>query len=149
MSFHTSTNKTDTMSAKIFINIPVKDLKRSMDFYTQMGFTNNPMFSDDTAASMVFSEEIYVMLLTHDKFRQFIKKEMADTSKTAAVINCLSVDDIDTVNRIADNAVKAGGSEPLEPKDYGFMQQRSIEDPDGNLWEVLYMDISKFPQQQQ
>lgn len=133
------------MAKKIFINIPVADLKKSMAFYTAIGFTNNPQFSDDTAACMVLSEEIFVMLLTHDKFSQFTKKEIADTSKTASVINSLSVDSNAEVNAMIEKALTAGGKEPTEAKDYGFMQQRSFEDLDGHLWEVFYMDMSKFP----
>ena len=133
------------MSKKIFINLPVADLKKSMDFYSAIGFTNNPQFTDHTAACMVLTEEIFVMLLTHDKFKSFTSKEIADTKKTASVINSLSVDSNEEVNQFVEKAVAAGGKEPNEAKDYGFMLQRSVEDPDGNLWEVLYMDLSKFP----
>ncbi|MGX7666837.1 VOC family protein [Flavobacterium pedocola] len=135
------------MRSQVFINLPVKDLNKAMAFYTSIGFNNNPQFTDDTAACMVFSEEIFVMLLTHDRFKGFIKKEMADTTKTTAVINSLSMENVAKMNETADNALKAGGTEPTEPKDYGFMQQRSFEDPDGNFWEVFYMDMSQFPQQ--
>lgn len=134
------------MSAKIFINLPVKDLKRSMDFYTRTGFVNNPQFTDDTAACMVFSEEIYVMLLTYPKFREFTKKQIADSSKTESVILSLSVESIEKMNEMVDKAIKAGGAEQMEPKDYGFMQQRSFEDLDGYHWEVLHLDMSKVPQ---
>ena len=133
------------MSKKIFINLPVADLKKSMDFYSAIGFTNNPQFTDDTAACMVLTEDIFVMLLTHDKFKSFTSKEIADTKKTASVINSLSVDSNAEVNQFAEKAVAAGGIEPNKAKDYGFMLQRSVEDLDGNLWEVLYMDLSKFP----
>jgi uncharacterized protein len=135
------------MATKIFINLPVSDLQKAMGFYTAIGFTNNPQFTDNTAACMVLTEEIYVMLLTHAKFREFTSKAIADTSKTAAAINSLSVDSPAEVNTMAQAAVKAGGKEPAPAKDYGFMQQRSIEDLDGNLWEVLYMDMTKFPKQ--
>jgi predicted lactoylglutathione lyase len=135
------------MSKKIFINLPVSDLEKAKTFYTSIGFTNNPQFTDETAACMVLSEEIYVMLLTHPKFNQFTNKEIANTFKTASVINSLSVESNEAVNKMTDAAVRAGGKEPNEPKDYGFMQQRSFEDLDGHLWEVLYMDMSKFPAQ--
>ncbi len=135
------------MSKKIFINLPVADLKKSIDFYSAIGFVNNPQFTDDTAACMVLTEEIFVMLLTHDKFKTFTSKEIADTKKTTAVINSLSVDSNAEVNQFAEKAVAAGGTEPNKARDYGFMLQRSIEDLDGNLWEVLYMDLSKFPKQ--
>jgi len=136
------------MAKKIFINLPVADLKKAMAFYTAIGFTNNPQFTDETAACMVLTEEIFVMLLTKKKFNEFTKKEIGNTVKTASVINSLSVDSNDEVNTMIEKALKAGGKEPNEAKDYGFMQQRSFEDLDGHLWEVLYMDLSKFPQQQ-
>jgi predicted lactoylglutathione lyase len=136
------------MSSKVFINLAISDLPASMAFYTAIGFTNNPMFTDDTAAAMVFSDEIYVMLLTQKKFRDFIDKEIADTRKTASSIYALQMDSVAAVNDMAEKAVNAGAREYAEPKDYGFMQQRSFEDPDGHLWEVFYMDINKFPKQQ-
>jgi predicted lactoylglutathione lyase len=135
------------MAMKIFINLPVADLQKAMSFYTAIGFTNNPQFTDETAACMVLTDEIYVMLLTHPKFNEFTKKGIADTSKTASVINSLSVDSSAEVNTIVGKAIEAGGIEPVEAKDYGFMQQRSFEDLDGHLWEVVNMDLTKFPEQ--
>ena len=85
------------------------------------------------------------MLLTHEKFKSFASKPIADASKTTAALLSLSVESNDKVNTIAGNALAAGGKEPVEPKDYGFMQQRTIEDPDGHTWEIFYMDISKMP----
>jgi predicted lactoylglutathione lyase len=133
------------MAKKIFINLPVADLQKAMTFYTAIGFTNNPQFTDETAACMVLTEEIYVMLLSHPKFRDFTKKEIANAFTTASVINSLSVDSVEEVNTMIDRALNAGGKESNEPKDYGFMQQRSFEDLDGHLWEVFYMDVTKFP----
>lgn len=133
------------MGKKIFVNLPVADLKKSMEFYTAIGFTNNPAFTDETAACMVLTEEIFVMLLTHSKYAQFTSKKIIDGKTTSGVINSLSLDSLDEVNTMADAALKSGGSEPSSPKDYGFMQQRSFNDPDGNHWEVIYMDMSKFP----
>jgi len=133
------------MAKKIFINLPVADLQKAMTFYEEIGFTNNPQFTDETAACMVLTDEIYVMLLTHFKFKEFTKKEIGNAFTTASVINSLSVDSVDEVNLMADKALSAGGKETNEPKDYGFMQQRSFQDLDGHLWEVLYMDVSKFP----
>lgn len=135
------------MSTKIFINLPVTNLPKAMSFYTAIGFTNNPQFTDETAACMVLTEEIYVMLLTHAKFGEFITKEIGDTLKTASAIYSLSVDSIEAMNSLVDKALQSGGKEPSEPKDYGFMQQRCFEDPDGHLWDVFYMDMAKFPQQ--
>jgi predicted lactoylglutathione lyase len=135
------------MSKKIFINLPVTDLQKSMNFYTAIGLTNNPQFTDQTAACMVLSEEIFVMLLSHPKFKEFITKEIGNAHTSTSVINSLSVDSVDEVNDMAEKAIKAGGKEAGEAKDYGFMQQRSFEDPDGHLWEVLYMDMTKMPRE--
>ncbi|MCH5718617.1 VOC family protein [Niabella hibiscisoli] len=134
------------MSQQIFINLPVKDLKQSMDFYTAIGFTNNPQFTDDKAACMVVSDTIFVMLLIHERFKDFTSKEIADTRKTVAVLNALSVESAEGVNEVVDKAIAAGGNEYAEPKDYGFMQQRCFEDLDGHNWEITYMDMSQFPQ---
>ncbi len=133
------------MAKKIFINLPVADLQKATAFYTAIGFTNNPQFTDETASCMVLTEEIYVMLLSHAKFRQFTNKEIGNAFTTASVINSLSVDSVDEVNTMVAAALNAGGTETNEPKDYGFMQQRSFQDVDGHLWEVLYMDVTKFP----
>lgn len=116
-----------------------------MAFYTALGFTNNPQFTDDTAAAMVFSEEIYVMLLTYDKFKGFIKKPIADTNAAVGAINCLGLGSPEAVHKIADAAIAAGGKETNDPQDYGFMIGRSFQDLDGHHWEAIYMDLSKFP----
>lgn len=136
------------MSKQVFINLPVKDLKKSMAFYEAIGFTNNPQFTDDTAACMVWSDAIFVMLLTHAKLGQFTSKTIVDATHSVEVSISLSMENNDEVNAFVENAVKAGGSEVGEPEDYGFMQQRGVDDPDGHHWEALYMDMSKFPQQQ-
>jgi predicted lactoylglutathione lyase len=133
------------MAKKIFINLPVADLQKAMSFYTSIGFTNNPQFTDQTAACMVLTEEIYVMLLTHSKFKGFTQKEIGNAFTTALVINSLSVDSVEEVNTMIDRALSSGGKETHEPRDYGFMQQRSFQDVDGHLWEVVYMDVTKFP----
>lgn len=133
------------MPKQIFINLAVSDLEKSMDFYTALGFTNNPQFSDDSGKCMAWSESIFVMLLTHEKFSLFATKPIADTKTAVAGLFSLSLDSLDEVNNMVENGLKAGGMEPLEMKDYGFMQQRTIEDFDGHTWEIFYMDISKFP----
>jgi uncharacterized protein len=132
---------------QVFINLPVKDLDKSANFYAKLGFTNNPQFSDDTAKCMVWSEHIFVMLLNHDKFKSFTKKTISDSKNAIAGIYSLSVESADKVNDIVVNGISAGGTEPNEIRDYGFMQQRTIEDLDGHTWEVFYMDMSKFPKQ--
>lgn len=132
------------MPKQIFINLVVADLQKSMDFYSTIGFTNNPKFSDESGKCMVWSESIYVMLLTYDKFSIFTKKPISDTKNTIAALFSLSLESFDEVNRLMTNGLAAGGIEPSEMKDYGFMQQRTIEDFDGHTWEIFYMDISKF-----
>ena len=133
------------MAKQIFINLAVKELQRSMDFYTALGFTNNPQFSDDTAKCMVWSESIFVMIMTHEKFATFATKPIADTKSNLAGLFSLSLESVDEVNAIMAKGVKAGGTEPNEMRDYGFMQQRTIEDPDGHTWELFFMDMTKFP----
>ncbi|OOG65265.1 VOC family protein [Flavobacterium sp. A45] len=133
------------MAKQIFINLAVTDLQKSMAFYTALGFTNNPQFSDDTGKCMVWCESIYVMLLTHEKFLSFTAKPIADTKSNIAGLFSLSTESVDEVNSIMTNGLNAGGIEPSEMKDYGFMQMRTIEDFDGHTWEFFYMDMSKIP----
>jgi uncharacterized protein len=136
------------MAKQVFINLAVKDLQRSMDFYAALGFTNNPQFSDDTAKCMVWSDHIFVILLTHEKFSQFATKPIADTKANVAGLFALSVESLDEINSILSNGLQAGGTEPAPMIDYGFMQQRTIEDPDGHTWEIFYMDMTKLPARQ-
>jgi uncharacterized protein len=133
------------MAKQVFINLAVTDLHKSLEFYTALGFTNNPQFSDDTAKCMVWSDSIFVMIMTHDKFKTFATKPIADTKSTLAGLFALSLDSKDEIDTIMTNGINAGGIEPTEPKDYGFMQQRTIEDFDGHTWEIFYMDTTKFP----
>jgi len=133
------------MAKQVFINLPVKDLEKSMRFYTALGFTNNPQFSDDTGKCMVWSENIFVMIMTHEKFTTFATKPVADTKSKLGGIFSLSLDSVDEVNNLMTNGLNAGGIEPNDMRDYGFMQQRTIEDFDGHTWEVFFMDITKFP----
>lgn len=135
------------MAKQIFINLAVSDLQRSMDFYTALGFTNNPQFSDDSGKCMVWSDNIFLMIMLPEKFSTFTAKPIADTKSNIAGLFSLSVDSTDEVNSIMANGLNAGGIEPNEMRDYGFMQQRTIEDFDGHTWEVFYMDITKFPAQ--
>ncbi len=136
------------MAKQIFINLAVKNLQQSMDFYMALGFTNNPQFSDDTAKCMVWCENIFVMIMTHEKFAGFATKPIADTKTTLAGLFSLSVDSVEEVNKIVNDGINAGGIEPNEMKDYGFMQQRTIEDFDGHTWEIFYMDMTKFPNEE-
>jgi uncharacterized protein len=133
------------MAKQIFINLAVNNLQQSFDFYTAIGFENNPQFSDDTGKCMVWADNIFVMLLTPEKFTSFTKKPIADSKNTIAGIYSLSLDTLQDVNTVMQKGLQAGGTEPNEVRDYGFMIQRTLEDPDGYTWEVFYMDMSKFP----
>jgi uncharacterized protein len=130
------------MTTKIFVNLAVKDLDRSKAFFEQLGFTFNPQFTDESAACMVITDDIYAMLLTYPKFKEFTKKDIADAHKTTEVLTCLSFDSKDKVSEVVDKAVVAGGTEAREPMDYGFMFGRSFNDLDGHTWEVIWMDPS-------
>jgi len=129
----------EPMSPGIFVNLPVKDLKRSVAFYTTIGFRLNPTFTDDTAACMMGSTAFSVMLLTEAKFKKFTPKAIADSTKTAEVLLAIprpSKADVDGTVRAA---VAAGGATYAEPKDYGFMYQHGFTDPDGHIWELIHM----------
>ena len=128
------------MATKIFVNLPVKDLKRSMEFFTKLGYKFNPQFTDETAACMVISEDIYVMLLTHPKFKEFTPKAICDSTKSTEVLICLSSESRDNVDDTVRKAVAAGGTTHAQSKDYGFMYQHGFQDPDGHIWELIYME---------
>ncbi len=134
------------MQSQVFINLAVKNLEKSMEFYTKMGFSVNPQFSNDTAKCMVWSENIFLMIMTYEKFKSFATKPLADTKNNLAGLFSLTAESVDKMNEIADNAVQAGGIEPKPMQDYGFMQMRNVEDFDGHTWEIFYMDMSKMPQ---
>lgn len=128
----------------IFVNLPVTDLDRSVAFYEAIGARKDPRFSDATAAGMILSETIHVMLLTHDKYRQFTTKEIADTHATSAALLCVSEESRAAVDATADKAVEAGARVTEPAQDYGFMYGRSFEDPDGHAWQVMWMDLEAF-----
>ena len=129
------------MSKMIFINLPVTDLARSMAFYAAAGFTNEPRFTDDTAAAMQWSEHIIVMILTHEKWKSFTDKPIPDAHQTAQVALCISMESRDAVDAITEAAAANGGkADPNPPQDYGVMYGRSFEDPDGHVWEPMWMD---------
>ena len=129
------------MPKLIFVNLPVTDLPRAKAFYEAVGAKNNPQFTDDTAACMVFSDTIHVMLLTHDKYKQFTSKEIADTHKTSAVLLAISEDSREGVDATLGKALKAGAKEPRDKQDYGWMYYRAFDDLDGHTWEVMWMDV--------
>jgi uncharacterized protein len=128
------------MKIKIFVNLPVKDLQKSMAFFTSLGFTINKQFTDENAACLVISDEIYAMLLTEKFFKTFMKKEIADTTKSVEVINALMLDNRAAVDELAKKAFKAGAGKLRDPEDTGFMYGRSFIDLDGHHWEIGWMD---------
>lgn len=131
------------MARMIFVNLPVSDLRRSRAFLEALGAVNEPRFTDETAACMTFSESIHVMLLTHDKFSQFTPKPIADAKAGSEVLLCLSSDSRESVDSTLERAVAAGGTADPSPKqDYGVMYGRSVADPDGHIWEVMWMDAA-------
>ncbi|WP_431638139.1 VOC family protein [Dyella sp. KULCS107] len=129
----------------IFINLPVNDLAASMDFYRAIGFTNNPHFTDDTAACMVWSEAIHVMLLTHDKWRSFTQRPIpsTDASEVMLAISLPARDAVDAMNTAA--AANGGTSDVNRVQDLGFLYSRSLADPDGHVWEAMWMDPAAVP----
>lgn len=125
----------------IFVNLPVKDLEASKSFYTALGFSINPDYTDDTAACVVISEAIYVMLLTEDKFREFIVNEVADAKATTEVLNALSVESREEADELFEKAIAAGGK-PWKPvMEQGPMYGTSFQDLDGHVWETIFMDL--------
>lgn len=134
------------MPTKIFVNLPVKDLERSKAFFTKLGYSFNPQFTDDNAACMVIGEDIYTMLLTEPFFKTFTKKDIADASKTTEVLVALSADSRGKVDEMLGKALAAGAREARASQEYDFMYGRSFEDLDGHIWEVFWMDPSAIKQ---
>ncbi|KAA9154206.1 hypothetical protein FPZ12_032765 [Amycolatopsis acidicola] len=135
------------MPTNIFVNLAVADLPKSIEFFTRLGYSFNPQFTDENAGCLVISDTIYAMLLTKPFFRNFTKKEIADSATTAEAIIALSTDSRAEVDALVDKALAAGGTEPGEPSDMGFMYSRAFEDLDGHIFEVLYMDPAHVEQQ--
>ena len=127
---------------KLFVNIPVNDLQRSVDFYEALGFTFNQQFTDATATAMLVGEDAYFMLLTREKFASFSKRPTGDASKETSALYALSADSRAAVDEMVNTAIAKGGSRALEPQDHGFMYQWSFYDPDGHHFEVFWMDPS-------
>jgi len=130
------------MPTKIFVNLPVKDLKKSIEFFTQLDFTFNPQFTDETAACMIVSENIFVMLLTQDKFKTFPPKEICDATKSTEVLVCLSSESREKVNEMVRKAVAGGGTTYNEPQDHGFIYGHGFQYLDVHIWELIYMEPS-------
>jgi predicted lactoylglutathione lyase len=130
------------VTTKIFVNLPVKDLNKTIEFFTKLGFKFNPQFTDVNATCMIIGLDIFVMLLIEKFFKTFTKKEICDTSKNTEVIVALSVESREKVDQMINKAIEAGGRESREPQDHGWMYGRSFEDINGHLWEIIYMDES-------
>jgi uncharacterized protein len=130
------------MSKKIFVNLPIHNLKASMDFFTQLGFTFNLQFTDDTTTCMVISDDIFVMLLETERFKTFTPKKIVDAKQNTEVLIALSYDSRAEVDALVKKAVAAGGTTYNEPKDMGFMYQHGFQDLDGHIWEVFFMEPS-------
>ncbi|MCX5086592.1 VOC family protein [Streptomyces sp. NPDC056121] len=124
----------------IFPNLAVNDLDASKKFFTELGYSINPQFSDETCASVVVSEHIVVMLLTKEKYAGFTKKTIVDSTKNTEVLLCLSAESREKVDELVDKAIAAGGTETGEKQDHGFMYGRAFDDPDGHTWEIMWMD---------
>lgn len=130
------------MINEIFVNLPVKDLDRSIDFFTKLGFKFNPQFTDENATCMIIGDNMFAMLLVEKYFKTFTKKEISDTVKNTEVIVALSTESRANVDQMLNKVVEAGGKEHKEPQDLGFMYLRSFEDINGHIWEIFYMDES-------
>ncbi len=133
-------------SRKIFVNLAVKDLDRSVRFFTELGFTFDARFTDETATCMNISDEAFVMLLVESRFADFTTRALADPTTHTEAILALSADSREGVDELADTALAAGGSPAKDPMDLGFMYGRSFHDPDGHHWEVMHMDASALEQ---
>lgn len=133
------------MKTEIFLNLPVKDLNRSMAFFTELGFTFNLNFTDDKAACLEIGENIYAMLLLEEFFKTFTQKQICNTATTTEILMALSVDSREKVDEIITAVVKAGGTEYMKANDYGWMYQKAFLDIDGHHWEIFFMDESQAP----
>lgn len=136
------------MSTKIFVNLPVKDLNKSAEFFTKLGYTFNPQFTNENATCMIIGEDIFVMLLVEKFFKTFTSKEICDTGKSTETILCLSADSREKVDEMVMNAVEAGGTAPLKKQDHGWMYGHGFQDLDGHLWEIVWMDMNAMPKVQ-
>jgi predicted lactoylglutathione lyase len=134
------------MATKIFVNLPVKDLNKSIAFFTKLDFKFNPQFTDEKATCMIVGEDIFVMLLAEDFFKTFTKKEISDATTSTEVILTLSADSREKVEELVNKAVAAGGTTPNEAQDHGWMYGYGFQDLDGHLWEIMYMDPSGMNQ---
>lgn len=128
------------MATQIFVNLPVKNLDKSIAFFTKLGYSFNKQFTDENATCMIVSDDIFVMLLAEPYFQSFTHKPVSDASKSTEVLLCLSAENRAAVDDLVAKAVAAGGKTPRQPADHGFMYQHGFEDLDGHMWEIMYMD---------
>lgn len=135
------------MVKQIFVNLAVKDLKKSIEFFSKLGFKFNPQFTDENATCMIISDNIFAMLLVEKFFKTFTKKEVSDAKRSTEVLVALAVESKEKVDEMVSKAISAGGKEPREPQDHGWMYGRAFEDLDGHIWEVFYMDESQMPEE--
>lgn len=133
------------MVKSIYVNLIVSDLKRSITFFQAIGFTFNPQFTNEQAAALVISDQIFAMLHTPESIRRFTKKNIADSKNVTEVLVALHVESRSSVDQLMNNVIRAGGKEQREAEDHGFMYGRAFEDPDGHIWEVFWMDPSQMP----
>lgn len=134
------------MATKIFVNLHVKNLDKSIEFFTQLGFTFNPKFTDENATCMIIGENIFAMLLVEPFFKSFTKKQTCNTADCNEVILAIELENREKVDTMLGQAIAAGSTEPNPAQDHGWMYSRSFKDPDGHLWEAFYMDESAMPQ---
>ncbi|MFZ5526833.1 MAG: VOC family protein [Pseudomonadota bacterium] len=135
------------MPQQIFVNLPVKDLERSKAFFTHLGYSVNPQFTNEQAACIVISDTIYAMLLVEPFFQTFTKKPISDAKASTEVLLCLSCDSREQVDTLVAKALEAGGRTPMDKQDHGFMYGHGFEDLDGHQWELMFMDMSAAPAQ--
>ncbi len=131
------------MESKIFINLPVKDISRSMEFFRAIGYSFDERFCDKSSACLVISDTIYAMLLTEDKMKEVMPQDVVDAVKSSKAVNAVAVESKEKVNEIAEKAKKAGSPVVRDPEDYGFMFHRSFNDPDGHFWNFIWMEETK------
>ena len=127
------------MATKVFVNLPVRDINKSMKFFSQLGFSSDKKFTDETAACMSVTDDMSVMLLTKEKFKMYTPKEICDAKKSTEVLVCLSLDSREKVDDMVNKAISAGGTTYNDPQDYGFMYGHGFQDLDDHIWEVVYM----------
>ena len=128
------------MAKNIFLNLAVKDLDKSVEFFTKLGFTFNQQFTDDKATCMIIGENIFSMLMIEDRFKDFTRKELCDAKKQTEVLIAIDTDSREEVDKLVDKAMEAGATQYADPTDYGWMYYRSFADLDGHQWEIMYMD---------